>query len=91
MVCLSLKGGLDAAKRFVDALKLITNAPSLGGVESLASIPVLTSHVNMSPEELRVSRVNEGMVRLSVGIESADDLVADVQQALAAVRSQRKT
>ena len=91
MICLSLKGGLNSAKRFVDALKVIINAPSLGGVESLASIPVLTSHVNMSPEELRVSRVNEGMVRLSLGIESADDLVADVQQALAAVQSQRKS
>jgi len=85
MICLSLTGGLTSAKRFVDALRVIVNAPSLGGVESLASIPVLTSHVNMSPEELRLSRVNEGMVRLSIGIESATDLVADVLQALAAV------
>jgi cystathionine beta-lyase/cystathionine gamma-synthase len=85
MICLTLKGGLPSAKRFVDALTVIVNAPSLGGVESLASIPVLTSHVNMSPEELKLSRVNEGMVRLSIGIESAFDLVADVQQALEAV------
>ncbi|MCX6832809.1 MAG: aminotransferase class I/II-fold pyridoxal phosphate-dependent enzyme [candidate division Zixibacteria bacterium] len=85
MICLTLRGGLPSAKRFVDALRLIINAPSLGGVESLASIPVLTSHVNMSPEELRLSRVNEGMVRLSIGIESATDLIADVLQALAAV------
>jgi cystathionine beta-lyase/cystathionine gamma-synthase len=85
MICLTLKGGLTSAKRFVDALRVIVNAPSLGGVESLVSIPVLTSHVNMSPEELRLSRVSEGMVRLSIGIESATDLVADVQQALAAV------
>ncbi len=82
MVCVTLKGGLSAAKRFVDSLKLVVNAASLGGVESLASIPVLTSHVNMSAEELRISRVSEGMVRLSIGIESADDLVADVAQAL---------
>jgi cystathionine beta-lyase/cystathionine gamma-synthase len=85
MICLTLRGGLTSAKRFVDALRVIVNAPSLGGVESLVSIPVLTSHVNMSPEELRLSRVTEGMVRLSIGIESADDLVADVLQALAAV------
>jgi len=85
MICLSLKGGLTSAKRFVDALKVIINAPSLGGVESLVSIPVLTSHVNMSPEELKVSRVDEGMVRLSIGIESATDLIADVRQALDAV------
>jgi cystathionine beta-lyase/cystathionine gamma-synthase len=85
MICLSLKGGLASAKRFVDALKVIVNAPSLGGVESLATIPVLTSHVNMSSDELRLSRVNEGMVRLSIGIESATDLIADVLQALDAV------
>lgn len=85
MICLTLKGGLPSAKRFVDALRVIVNAPSLGGVESLASIPVLTSHVNMSSEELKLSRVNEGMVRLSIGIESASDLIADVLQALAAV------
>ncbi len=85
MVCLTLKGGLPAAKRFVDALQVIVNAPSLGGVESLASIPILTSHVNMSSQELRLSRVSEGMVRLSIGIESAADLVADVTRALAAV------
>jgi cystathionine beta-lyase/cystathionine gamma-synthase len=85
MVCLSLKGGLASAKRFVDALQVIVNATSLGGVESLASIPVLTSHIKMSPEELRVSGVDEGMVRLSIGIESAADLIADVRQALDAV------
>jgi cystathionine beta-lyase/cystathionine gamma-synthase len=85
MICVTLRGGLTSAKRFVDALKVIVNAPSLGGVESLVSIPVLTSHVNMSAEELRQSRVSEGMVRLSIGIESATDLVADVEQALAAV------
>jgi cystathionine beta-lyase/cystathionine gamma-synthase len=82
MVTLELAGGLPAAERFYDRLRLVTRAASLGGVESLASIPVHTSHFGLSPEKLREAGVDPGMVRLSLGVEDADDLVADVLQAL---------
>jgi cystathionine beta-lyase/cystathionine gamma-synthase len=62
---------------------LFTLAPSLGGVESLVSIPVLTSHATVSAEHRKKMGVTEQMVRLSVGIEHTDDLIADLEQALA--------
>jgi cystathionine beta-lyase/cystathionine gamma-synthase len=60
-------------------------APSLGGVESLVSIPVLTSHAMISASERQKMGVTEQMIRLSVGIENADDLIADLDHALEAV------
>jgi cystathionine beta-lyase/cystathionine gamma-synthase len=84
MVTLELKGGLPAAERFYDRLKLVARAASLGGVESLASLPVHTSHFGLSPEKLREAGVDPGMVRLSLGVEDADDIAADVLQALQA-------
>lgn len=85
VVTLVLEGGLPAAERFYDGLSLIARAASLGGVESLASLPVLTSHHGYSDEELRAAGVDPGMVRLSMGVEDAADLIADVDRALAAV------
>ncbi|MGE5127425.1 MAG: trans-sulfuration enzyme family protein [Betaproteobacteria bacterium] len=82
MVTLELSGGLTAAERFYDRLRLVARAASLGGVESLASLPVHTSHFGLSPEKLREAGVDPGMVRLSLGVEDADDVVADVEQAL---------
>ena len=82
MVTLELSGGLTAAERFYDRLRLVARAASLGGVESLASLPVHTSHFGLSPEKLREAGVDPGMVRLSLGVEDADDIVADVEQAL---------
>ena len=82
MVTLELKGGLPAAERFYDRLRLVARAASLGGVESLASLPVHTSHFGLSAEKLREAGVDPGMVRLSLGVEDADDIVADVLQAL---------
>jgi cystathionine gamma-synthase len=78
------------AKHFSEALRLFTLAPSLGGVESLVSIPVLTSHAMISAEHRRKMGVTEQLVRLSVGIENADDLIADLEQALAAVAITRQ-
>ncbi len=85
VVTFVLEGGLPAAERFYDGLSLIARAASLGGVESLASLPVLTSHHGYSDEELRAAGVDPGMVRLSMGVEDAADLIADVDRALAAV------
>lgn len=82
MVSFNIKGGGRAAERFINALKLWYLATSLGGVESTVSYPVLASHISCSKEELRQLGVSPATVRLSVGIEDADDLVADIAQAL---------
>jgi cystathionine beta-lyase/cystathionine gamma-synthase len=84
MLCIELEN-LEAAKRFCDNLELALNATSLGGVETLVSIPVLTSHIKMSEDELRAAKVTEGMVRISVGLEDLNDLIADFKNALATV------
>jgi cystathionine gamma-synthase len=68
-----------------EAMRLFTLAPSLGSVESLVTIPVLTSHAMVSAEERAKTGVTEQLIRLSVGIENADDLVADLEHALEAV------
>lgn len=78
-------GSRDAAGRFLGALKLFLNAESLGGVESLASHSATTTHMAIAPEERERLGITEGLVRLSVGIEDKDDLIADLEQALAAV------
>jgi cystathionine beta-lyase/cystathionine gamma-synthase len=80
-----VEGSGEDAKRVSEALRLFTLAPSLGGVESLVSIPVLTSHAMISPEHRNRMGVTEQMVRLSVGIENVDDLIADLDRALAVV------
>jgi cystathionine beta-lyase/cystathionine gamma-synthase len=84
MVTLVLAGGLPAAERFYDRLRLVARAASLGGVESLASLPVHTSHYGLPDGELRAAGIDPGMVRLSLGVEDACDQIADVEQALAA-------
>jgi methionine-gamma-lyase len=82
MVTIDLKGGLKAAVKLCDNLRVAVNAMSLGGVETLVSIPVYSSHVNMSNEELVKHGVTTGMVRISVGVEGIDDLIDDFKQAL---------
>lgn len=82
MVCLEVKGGVKSAVKVCDALKVAVNAMSLGGAETLVSIPVYSSHVNMSESELRKHGVTPGMIRISVGAEGIDDLIEDFEQAL---------
>lgn len=82
MVCFDLGGDYDRACRCFDRLKVIKRAASLGGVESLISLPVLTSHWGHTEEQLREAGVTKGMLRLSVGLEDAADLIADLDQAL---------
>ena len=84
MLCIELDS-LASAKKFCDSLELGLNATSLGGVETLVSIPVLTSHIKMSPEELKSANVSEGMVRISIGLENTDDLILDFKNALAKI------
>jgi methionine-gamma-lyase len=83
MLAFDLKGGLPAARHFCDRVKLFLLAASLGGVESLVILPIYSSHYNMSGEELRRANVSPGTVRVSVGLEDAEDLIADLKQALA--------
>jgi cystathionine beta-lyase/cystathionine gamma-synthase len=85
MVSFEVDGTGEDARRVSEALRLFTLAPSLGGVESLVCIPVLTSHLSVPEEERRKMGVTEQMIRLSVGIESAHDLVADLENALKGV------
>jgi cystathionine beta-lyase/cystathionine gamma-synthase len=75
-------GTKERAFRFYDRLGLIARAASLGGVESLCSLPILTSHTGFSAQELAETGVDEGMARLSIGLEDPDDLIADLEQAL---------
>ncbi|MDH4063411.1 MAG: PLP-dependent transferase, partial [Acidobacteriota bacterium] len=82
MVTIDVKGGRDAAFRAFDRLRLIKRAASLGGVESLCSLPILTSHHGLSDAELASAGVSVGMIRLSIGLEDADDLVEDLTYAL---------
>ena len=74
----------EAAFRFMDALKLCLRATSLGDVQTLVSHPATSSHRELTPEQLAAIALSEGMVRISVGIEEASDLIADIDQALKA-------
>jgi len=85
MVTFEVEGTGDDARRVSEAMRMFTLATSLGGVESLVSIPVLTSHAMISAEQRQQMGVTEQMVRLSVGIESVVDLLADLEQALQVV------
>ena len=78
-------GSGEDARRLSEALHLFTLAPSLGGVDSLVTIPVLTSHGMISAEHRQKMGVTDQLIRLSVGIENADDLIADLEQALTVV------
>src|SRR5580698_3180564 len=85
MVTFEVEGTGEDARRVSEAMRLFTLAPSLGSVESLVSIPVLTSHAMIPAVDRAKMGVTEQMVRLSVGIENADDLIADLEHALEAV------
>jgi cystathionine gamma-synthase/methionine-gamma-lyase len=82
MVCFDLDGRFERATAVFDRLKVIKRAASLGGVESLMSLPVLTSHWGHTDGQLAEAGVTRGMLRLSVGLEEPDDLVADLDRAL---------
>ena len=78
-------GSLDAARRFLNHLRLCSLAESLGGVETLVSLPALMTHASMPKEVRERAGITEGLVRLSVGIEDVEDIIADLDQALLCV------
>lgn len=82
MISFVFDGDAAATAAVVDRLKLITIAASLGGVESLVTQPITTTHHGMTPEERQRRGIADGMIRLSCGLEDADDLIADLEQAL---------
>jgi O-acetylhomoserine (thiol)-lyase len=75
-------GGIEAGGRFQDALKLVTRLVNIGDCKSLASHPASTTHRQLNPEEMKKAGVSEDMIRLSIGIEHIEDLIADLDQAL---------
>jgi O-acetylhomoserine (thiol)-lyase len=79
-----LKGGVAAGRKFIDALKMLYHVANIGDARSLAIHPASTTHSQLTPEEQVATGVTEGYVRLSIGIEHADDIIADIEQALAA-------
>lgn len=82
MVSFDLRGGTKAVEKFIDSLQLWCLATTLGGVESTVSYPLLSSHVGLSRDRLKMLGISDGTIRLSVGIEDPDDLIADLDQAL---------
>jgi len=84
MMCFEIKGELKDAIKVIDSFRIFANATSLGGVESLASLPVLTSHYGQSVKEREEAGITDSMIRLSVGLEDVDELIADLVQALQA-------
>jgi cystathionine beta-lyase/cystathionine gamma-synthase len=89
LLAFDLHGGAPAAQAFLEALRVVRLAPSLGGVESLATLPSRTSHAHLTPAERAEAGIPEGCVRLSVGIEDEADLWADLEQALRAASQHR--
>jgi cystathionine beta-lyase len=84
MISFELKGGLDASRAFLSALRVFVCAESLGGVESLAELPAVMTHASLTPEARRALGIGDGLLRLSVGLEDAGDLRADLEAGFAA-------
>ena len=82
MMTIDVKGGKDGAYRVFDRLKIVKRAASLGGVESICSLPILTSQYGLTDEELVKCGVSKGMIRVSIGLEDVQDLIDDFEQAL---------
>ncbi|MGH9880757.1 MAG: PLP-dependent transferase, partial [Pyrinomonadaceae bacterium] len=82
VVAVDLAGGEPEAEKLFNSFKLVRTAPSLGGVETLVSYPLYSSHTGFSEDQLRAAGVSAATVRFAVGIEAAEDIIADVAQAL---------
>ena len=82
MIAFDIKGGEKEAFQFLDNLKLIKLAVSLGGTESLAEHPQTMTHADVDPEDKKAMNITEKLVRLSIGVENYNDIIADINQAL---------
>jgi O-acetylhomoserine (thiol)-lyase len=81
-----IKGGIEAGKKFIEALKLLSHVANIGDVRSLAIHPASTTHSQLSPDEQLTAGVTPGLVRLSIGIENIKDIQADLESAFAAAK-----
>ena len=84
-VAFEIDGGLEAGKKFVEALELHSHVANIGDVRSLVIHPASTTHSQLTPEEQAASSVTPGLIRLSVGLESIEDIIADLDRGFAAV------
>jgi O-acetylhomoserine (thiol)-lyase len=84
LLAFELRGGVDAGRRFVESVKLFRHVVNIGDVRSIATHPASTTHAQLSPEQQLEAGVTPGLVRLSVGLEHIDDILADLEQAIAA-------
>jgi cystathionine gamma-lyase len=84
MITFELKGGLEASRAFLAALRVFVCAESLGGVESLAELPAVMTHASLTPEARRALGIGDGLLRLSVGLEDVGDLRSDLEAGFAA-------
>ncbi len=82
LVGIEVKGGVEAGKKFIESLKMFYHVANIGDARSLAIHPATTTHSQLTEEELLAAGVTPGYVRLSIGIEHPDDIIADLDQAL---------
>jgi O-acetylhomoserine (thiol)-lyase len=87
VLAFEIKGGIDAGRRFVDALQLHSHVANIGDVRSLVIHPASTTHSQLSAEEQLAAGVTPGLVRLSVGVEHIDDILADLESGFAAAKA----
>src|SRR4030095_6826112 len=80
--CFELKGGLQAGRKFLDSLKMLSLTANLGDTRSIASHPASTTHAKLTPEERAAVGITPGLIRISVGLEHRDDILQDILQAL---------
>lgn len=86
MITFFIKGGFDSAKKFLESVQVFALAESLGGVESLIEHPAIMTHASVPPEQRKILGIDDSLIRLSVGIEDCDDLLADLKQAFAQIK-----
>jgi O-succinylhomoserine sulfhydrylase len=82
LVCFELKGGLESGKTFLNSLQMLSMTANLGDTRSIASHPASTTHAKLTEAERKEVNITPGLIRISVGLEHVDDILADVLQAL---------
>jgi O-succinylhomoserine sulfhydrylase len=82
VVAFEVKGGLESGKRFFNAIQMLSLSANLGDSRSIVTHPASTTHSKLTPEQLQEAGISEGMIRISVGLEHIDDIIADIDQAL---------
>jgi O-succinylhomoserine sulfhydrylase len=84
VVVLVLTGGLNAGRQFLDAVRLCSHSPNLGDTRTIVTHPASTTHSKLTPAERAAVGISDGLIRVSVGLEHVDDIIADIDQALRA-------